>query len=79
MAGTEAEPADGPGALSAEPDRRVLEALVCPLTKAPLVFRRDLNELWSEKANLAFPIREGVPLLTADAARPLTDEDLLRR
>ncbi len=59
-------------------DPRLLEILVCPLTKSTLVYDRDRQELLSRKAALAFPIRNGVPLMTAEAARPLTDEELAR-
>lgn len=55
-------------------DRRLLELLVCPLTKTPLEYNEARQELISRAARLAFPIREGVPLMTIDAARHL-DED----
>jgi len=55
-------------------DRRLLELLVCPLTKTRLEYDRDRQELISRAAGLAFPIREGVPLMTVDAARPLDEE-----
>lgn len=57
-------------------DRRLLELLVCPLTKTRLVYDEQAGELISRAAGLAFPIRDGVPLMTTDAARPLEiDED----
>ncbi len=55
-------------------DPRLLEILVCPLTKGPLVYDRERQELISEKARLAFPIRDGIPIMLVDEARPL-DED----
>lgn len=55
-------------------DRRLLELLVCPLTKTPLEYDESRQELVSRAARLAFPIREGVPLMTVDAARHLDDE-----
>lgn len=58
-----------------ETDPKVLELLVCPFTRMPLVYDRAAQELISRTAGLAFPIRHGVPLMTQDAARPLTDED----
>lgn len=58
------------------PDPRLLEILVCPLTKSTLVYDANKQELLSRKAALAFPIRNGVPLMTADAARPLSDEEI---
>jgi len=52
-------------------DPKLLELLVCPVTKGPLTYDRAAQELISAKANLAFPIRNGVPLLTVEAARSL--------
>ncbi|MBX9683459.1 MAG: Trm112 family protein [Hyphomicrobium sp.] len=57
-------------------DVKLLELLVCPLTKTRLEYRPETQELISRAAGLAFPIRNGVPLMIADAARPLTDADL---
>ena len=57
-------------------DPRLLEVLVCPLTKDTLVYDAQKQELLSRKAALAYPIRNGVPLMTADAARPLTDDEI---
>lgn len=56
---------------SEEPDPKLLELLVCPVTKGPLTYDRAARELISAKANLAFPIRNGVPLMTVEAARAL--------
>lgn len=69
-------PAKSEGAVGSAADRRVLELLVCPLTKTPLIYRADTQELISRAAGLAFPIRNGVPLMIEDAARALTDADL---
>lgn len=52
-------------------DRRMLEALVCPQTQAPLAFDAERQELISRAANLAYPIRGGIPVMLADEARPL--------
>jgi len=52
-------------------DPRLLEILVCPLTKGPLVYDRENAELISHKAGLAFPIRNGIPIMLADEARTL--------
>jgi len=49
----------------------MLELLVCPLTHGPLVYDREASELVSKKAKLAFPIREGVPIMLVDEARKL--------
>jgi uncharacterized protein YbaR (Trm112 family) len=57
-------------------DPRLLEVLVCPLTKSVLVYNAEKQELLSPKAALAYPIRNGVPLMTAEAARHLTDEEI---
>ena len=54
-----------------EIDPRLLEFLVCPLTKLRLEYDAAAQELISRAANLAFPIRNGVPIMTLDAARPL--------
>ena len=54
-------------------DPKLLEILVCPLTKGPLVFDREKGELVSEKAGLAFPIRGGIPIMLVDEARALDD------
>lgn len=54
-------------------DPKLLEILVCPVTKGPLTYDRVARELISVKANLAFPIRNGVPLMTVEAARSLDD------
>jgi uncharacterized protein YbaR (Trm112 family) len=52
-------------------DPRLLEILVCPLTKGPLTYDRAANELVSAKAGLAFPIRDGIPIMLVDEARTL--------
>ncbi len=56
-------------------DPRLLEILVCPLTKGPLRYDRDAQELISEQAGLAFPIRDGIPIMLVDEARPLDEAD----
>lgn len=57
-------------------DTRLLELLVCPVTKGPLEFDRDKSELISRSARLAYPVRDGIPVLLENEARPLTDEEL---
>ncbi len=59
-----------------EVDPRLLEILVCPLTKEPLVYARAEGELVSPAAALAFPIRDGIPIMLADEARELSDEEV---
>lgn len=56
-----------------EPDPKLLEILVCPLTKAPLEYDAAAQELISRQAKLAFPIRGGIPVMLLDAARRLDD------
>jgi len=58
-------------------DPRLLEILVCPLTKAPLRYDAARQELISDQARLAYPIRDGIPIMLVDEARPL-DEDAER-
>lgn len=55
-------------------DPKVLELLICPLTKTRLIYCADKNELISKAAGLAFPIRDGVPLMTSEAARHIDDD-----
>lgn len=54
-------------------ERKHLDLLVCPLTKQPLEYRADKQELWSRAAKLAFPIRDGIPVMLENEARPLSD------
>lgn len=57
-------------------DTRLLELLVCPVTKGPLNYNREKNELVSRSARLAYPIRDGIPVLLEDEARVLSDQEL---
>jgi uncharacterized protein YbaR (Trm112 family) len=59
-----------------EVDPRTLEMLVCPLTKTRLVLSTDRTELISVAAHLAFPIREGVPMLALDEAREVSPDEM---
>ena len=54
-------------------DPKLLEILVCPLTKAPLRYDRAAQELISDEAGLAYPIRDGIPIMLVDEARRLDD------
>jgi len=54
-------------------DPKLLEILVCPLTKGPLTYDRAAQELISEQARLAYPIRDGIPIMLVDEARALDD------
>jgi hypothetical protein len=58
-----------------EPDPKLLEILVCPATKAPLIYDRERCELVSKAAGLAYPIRNGVPIMLVSEARELTDAE----
>lgn len=57
-------------------DTRLLELLVCPVTKGPLILQRERHEFWSRSARLAYPIRDGIPVLLEAEARALSDEEL---
>lgn len=63
-------PEDSPEADSGV-DPRLLEVLVCPVTRSPLTYDREANELVSKAAGLAFPIRNGVPIMLRDEARDI--------
>lgn len=58
-----------------EIDPRLLEVLICPASRQPLVYDRDKKELVSKKARLAYPIRNGVPIMLVDEARDLGDDE----
>ena len=57
-------------------DTRLLELLVCPVTKGPLQYNREKQELTSRSARLAYPVRDGIPILLESEARTLSDEEL---
>ena len=57
-------------------DTRLIELLVCPVTKGPLEFDRDKQELISRSARLAYPVRDGIPVLLENEARVLSDVEL---
>ncbi len=59
-------------------DTKLLELLVCPVTNGPLIYQRDTQELLSRSARLAYPIRDGIPILLEHEARPLTEEEAAR-
>jgi uncharacterized protein len=56
-------------------DPKLLEILVCPLTKGPLRYDRAAQELISDQAGLAYPIRDGIPIMLVDEARTLSDAE----
>ena len=57
-------------------DSKLLELLVCPVTKGPLVYDRERQELISHSARLAYPVRDGIPILLEGEARTLSDDEL---
>ena len=57
-------------------DIKLLELLVCPVTKGPLNFDRERQELLSRSARLAYPVRQGIPILLENEARTLSDEEI---
>ena len=57
-------------------DPKLLEILVCPLTKGPLRFDAARQELISDRAKLAYPIRDGIPIMLVDEARPLDEDEV---
>jgi uncharacterized protein YbaR (Trm112 family) len=58
-------------------DPKLLELLVCPLTKGPLRLVRERQELVSEQAGLAYPIRDGIPIMLVDEARQLDEDEAI--
>jgi uncharacterized protein len=56
-------------------DPKLLEILVCPVTKGPLIYDRERQELVSKHAGLAYPIRNGVPIMLAGEARELSEDE----
>lgn len=59
-------------------DTKLLELLVCPVTKGPLIYNRDSKELISRSARLAYPVRDGIPILLEHEARTISDEEAER-
>ncbi len=57
-------------------DTKLLELLVCPVTKGPLILGKEKTELISRSARLAYPIRDGIPILLENEARTLSDEEM---
>jgi hypothetical protein len=57
-------------------DTKLLDLLVCPVTKGPLRFNTARDELLSRSARLAYPVRDGIPILLEQEARPLTDAEV---
>ncbi|MCB2112276.1 MAG: Trm112 family protein [Parvularculaceae bacterium] len=57
-------------------DPKLLEILVCPASKDRLIYRREAGELVSPKARLAYPVRDGIPIMLVEEARELSDEEI---
>ncbi len=60
-------------------DKKLLDILVCPVTKGPLIYDKKNNELISRSARLAYPIKDGIPVMLEDEARVLSAEDVKRK
>ena len=56
-------------------DPKLLDLLVCPLTKSRLDYNETTNELWSSEAGLAYPVRDGIPVMVVSEARELSDKE----
>ncbi|MEO0882606.1 MAG: Trm112 family protein [Pseudomonadota bacterium] len=65
---------DTSDAQTAKPDPHMLDLLICPVSRGRLEYDRDAQELISRKAGLAYPIRDGVPIMLEDEARQLDDK-----
>lgn len=59
-------------------DKRLLDILVCPVTKGPLEWHPEAQELWCKASRLAYPVRDGIPVMLEDQARPLTEDEAKR-
>lgn len=57
-------------------DKRLLDILVCPVTGGPLEWRADRQELWCRASRLAYPVRDGIPVMLEEEARPLAEDEL---
>jgi len=56
-------------------DKQLLDILVCPVTKGPLIYDKERQELISTSARLAYPIRDAIPVMLEDEARSITDDE----
>ncbi len=59
-------------------DKKILDILVCPVTKGPLIYDKENQELISKSARLAYPIRDEIPIMLEDEARIISEEELER-
>ncbi|MAJ87752.1 MAG: Trm112 family protein [Cellvibrionales bacterium TMED148] len=60
-------------------DKKLLSILVCPVSKAPLVFKKESQELVCSASGLAYPIRDGIPIMLKSEARLLTSDEKLKK
>ncbi|MBB3061688.1 MULTISPECIES: Trm112 family protein [Microbulbifer] len=58
-------------------DKKLLSLLVCPVSKAPLEYHEDRQELWCKASGLAYPVRDGIPVMLESEARQLTADEKL--
>ena len=56
-------------------DPNLLAILVCPVSKGPLKYNRETNELWCAQSGLAYPVEDGIPIMLSDKARELTAQE----
>ena len=56
-------------------DSKLLELLVCPVSKGPLVYMRDQQELWCAQSQLAYPVKDDIPMMVHDEARSLSEAE----
>ena len=59
-------------------DKKLLEILVCPVSKSPLIYDKERQELLCKESRLAYPIRDGVPVMLESEARRLTDDEVAK-
>lgn len=57
-------------------DKKLLDILVCPVTKGPLIYDQEKQELISKSARLAYPVRDGIPVMLEEEARTLSSEEI---
>ena len=57
-------------------DKKLLDILVCPVTKGPLIYDKEKQELVSKSARLAYPVRDGIPVMLEEEARTLSSEEI---
>ena len=57
-------------------DSKLLEILVCPVSKGPLTYQKERDELWCKQSGLSYPVRDGIPVMLENEARALTDAEL---